>query len=704
MIPITLNGEPVYLLHYRADWQAGFDLSLVMPADIDRSQGGIEARAPLGETLRARVGFELQLFEDESAAFRVALQKLGDKRVLCPLWAAAHRYIGSAAVYLDENGEAYLDEEGNPYVGEGITTPYIGSAVWLFFQPDWSAWEVVQGSEGVPGFTTDAETIRVPLLLGRFEEPPRPKAVTDRLLTCSIRFAEQSPASQALLPMFMTAPQGPSIGGRELLAFPLDPDWSVEPEIGEVVVDREELPVGLGREPATSCFPQDSSRVVTLGYTPWRWIEVAKLVSFFLQQRGQAGHFWLPCPAADCYLTAAASATDTLLHVDDPSLLGDNQYLAFQLAGGLPVYARIYSVDTVGRTVTLAAPLGMFLPAGQVVGTAVLARFSSPELAMHFSTDSLAEARLSFLELGSEYYTPAGEVVGTTMGGLLPEVHLYRFTRAYPGQQIVNRYTSHERDLLLDGQLYLARPIEHDKTVDTIAIDDAVSTVRAAHFAGSPLALVPGGRLEAPLYCEIIEAELNAEGLVVNPISRAYGRVTKPRVDGTMVEVKVGSLLSGLDAAFPAMLLTPNCNVGLFTPPCGVSEAAHTYTGTLVSVVSGTVTLESLSRVAGGGLPTLFDGYFSYGRLCTGSGETFESRTIYSSAIVASGRMAFVLSHPLNLSVTGPVYVTPGCSGSFQECHLKFNNRPNFRGFPYMPASNPSLGSAGGDQESGSKK
>src|SRR5574343_1089651 len=115
MLPVTLAGEDLYLLHYTADWAAGFTLRVGLQSLIERSQGGIEARTPTGDTLRASVEFELQLFEEEISTFRVALQRLGGKRVLCPVWPAAHRYLTGATVYLAPDGSAYLDDTGAPY-------------------------------------------------------------------------------------------------------------------------------------------------------------------------------------------------------------------------------------------------------------------------------------------------------------------------------------------------------------------------------------------------------------------------------------------------------------------------------------------------------------------------------------------------------------------------------------------------------------
>lgn len=685
MLPVTLNGEDVYLLHYRAEWSSGFTLRVGMQSFIDRSQGGIEARTPLGNTLRTRLAFDLQLFERESAEFRVALQRLGGKRVLCPVWPAAHRYLTGASVYLAPDGSAYVDEEGNPYTSPaGVTTPYLAAGVWLLFEEDWSAWAVLLGDEE-PGFTPSATAVRVPLLLGRFEQRPRPRAHTDRLATVPISFVEQSPAAYALVPMTMAPAYGPSIGGVEIPVFPLPVDWSSEPEAGEVLVDRGEEQVGHGREPTSTYHPQDPARLVSASFSPYQWDELTRLLSFFHARRGQAQPFWLAHPLVECSLVAAADPYDTVLSVDDASLLGDNRYIF--LAG---VFASIASVDLEANTVTLDDALGVDAPAGTPVATAVLARFSTPELELRFSTDSLAETRIDFIELGAEYYLPTGEILRESFADLPVIAYLYRFTRAYPGQTIVNRYTSHERDLVLDGETFLARGIEHGAAKETIELEDVEAELKAPAFVGNPLHLFSPARLEVPLYCEIVECQVGPDGTVLNPISRLYGQVSGAPRRGQFFTARVGSILGEVSDDVPAFIVQKLCNVDLFSAPCGISEAAWTFTGTVDSISGHAVTLSSLVRVAGGGLPTIGDGWFASGRLWTGSGETYESRTIFNST-VGTGTVTLILSHPLNLTPGAPLYFAPGCGNTYAECVTKYDNRANFRGIPYLPLENPSL-------------
>jgi hypothetical protein len=704
MLPVTLStGEDVYLLYYRADWGNGFELRSHLLAKIDRSEGGLSARTPEGETLRSRFVFDLQLYQRESAEFRVALQRLANKRILCPFWPAAHNAYTGVAVYLAPGGEVYTTDDGSLYLGGGGELPWISSGLWLTFEQDWSHWEV-HSTELPAGFTPTSTAVRVPLLLGYFEAPPDPPALTDQLIACQIQFLESSPAALALRPVIVPPVYGPALHGEDVPLFPLAPDWASPPSAGGASVETDRGAVGLGRELVSTYYPQDSVRTLSLSYSPDTWTESAALLSFFLSRQGQIGTFWLPGPLSECQLVAPTSGVSAVIQVDEAALLGDNRYLAFIRPGQTPVMRKILSVDTTANTLTLDAAPGVFGIAEVSLVSLILVRFSKPEIGLRFSGGALDSCRLDFIEEPSETYTPTGETFGLTLGALPPVAYLYRFTRHYPGIDVVNRYTSFERDLVFEGETYLARAITHDHAVETITLDDIAATITSDSFTGNPLLMISPFRLEVPLYCEVIECQPLSDGTATGGISRIYGKISKPSIAGNIITAEIGSLLGGLTQNVPTLLLQTDCAVRLFSAPCGVAESAWTITGTVDSITGNVVALSALSMVAGGSLPTITDGFFSYGRLWTGSGETYESRTIYNSAVASGGHVSLVLSHPLNLTPTAPVYFAPGCGGTFTECQNKFSNRNRFRGFPYLPMANPSLVAIKTDPVTPSKK
>lgn len=699
MLPVTLNGEDVYLLHYRADWAGGFDLSVNMPTQIDRSQGGIEARTPTGETLRASLRLNLQLFAREVPEFTVALQRQAsnDRRILCPLWPALHRYLSGESVYVDGSGEVYVDEEGNPYTSDGgVTFPYIASTLWLLFEEDWSAWAVLVGDEA-PGFTPSATALRVPLLLGRFAQRPSPGCVTDRLVDCPIDFIEDSPASYALMPVPIAPPTGPSVLSREVFAFPFLPDWSTPPVAGEVYSEAERGDIGQGRERPSTFYPQAGARLQSASYQLYQWNELAGLLWFFFQRRAQAEPFWVPHPLLQCLLTADAEPSDTVLHVDEAALMGDNRYLVFAAADGSLVYAHVSAVDLEANTLTLSAPLGADLTVGQPLYTAVLSRFFKPEIQLRFATDILATVRIDFIEVPTEYFNPSGEVLGQTFGALPPVAWLYTFIRKYPSETVVERFTSWERDLFVDGNLYGKRPIEHDSIVDSADPEQSKMTLKTFAFSDNPIALLFSHALEVPLLIEVHSCCPQADGTGTNAEKMFTGTITNPRSNGPSLTAVAIHRLNVLSQKVPVPVVQPECNWSLFSEPCGLAASDWTWSAVIVAISGSSLTLGTLTRLNGGDAVTFGPGWFSFGRFwCGSTAADYGLRTIYNSTALSSGQITVSLARGFISppAVGATVYLRPGCNRSIASCRVRYNNYSNangFGGFPFVPVGNPSF-------------
>ena len=98
MISTTFNGEAVYLLPYRPDWSVKPSATFSMLTVEQRSLQGNEARKAYVAKLRTAFNFTAFLLGDESADFRVGLQRLENKRVLCPFWPSAAPYANPDAV------------------------------------------------------------------------------------------------------------------------------------------------------------------------------------------------------------------------------------------------------------------------------------------------------------------------------------------------------------------------------------------------------------------------------------------------------------------------------------------------------------------------------------------------------------------------------------------------------------------------------
>lgn len=697
MIATTFHGESVYLLPYRPDWSSGPVGRFTVLTDAVRSLQGRESRQAYGQTLRTQFDFSLLLYAVEQVEFRLALQRLENKRVLCPFWPAAAAYGAGTFAYTDSSGAFYTDSSGATYVSTSGESSALFTGIWLTFEPDLldrllagesvgTCYEVHETDAPV-SFTPTAAAVRVPLMLGVLADDPDPVPDTSVLLSCPIKFRESSPAGYALRCAAVAESAGPTLDtGITPKLFPLSPNWTRGRKAGAATVEITRNTIGHGRELAETYYPQKSSRLFTAGFSGYDWTELRELFRFFQNRQGPVEGFWLEGICDEMQLTAASSSASATISVDRTASLGDNRYIAIISPDGTRVHRRVSSVGT--GTLTLDSSPGVF-PAGSRIVALVLARFAKPELVLAFSTDRIADADIAFIETPEEYSHQTDETIGTTIGALLCKAALFRFFQKFPGGDLVHRFTSYERDVIADGETWAARPIDHGDITDTLDVEKTKVSLRARAFTGNPLMLFVPFRLEVPLWCEILECVPDASGVAGATTQRFLGRVGNPQFKGPEITAEVTHLLQDLNDPVPTLLIQPTCNYRIYSQPCGLSESAWTFTGAVVSVSGSTITVNSIARTAG--VPALPVGYFAYGRLWHGSGTSYASRTIYGSTAISGGAVTLSLSHAFDTPPTGTLNFSPGCSGSVDDCKNKFNNYARFGGFPFVPSGNPSL-------------
>lgn len=125
-------------------------------------------------------------------------------------------------------------------------------------------------------------------------------------------------------------------------------------------------------------------------------------------------------------------------------------------------------------------------------------------------------------------------------------------------------------------------------------------------------------------------------------------------------------------------VLTKTCVTQLFSPRCGVDRVAHTFTGTLTSVLS-------LNSFADSALARPND-WFTSGEFEMTSGAAQGARFKVRGYTSAGG--VFVFTQPtFILPSVGDAYVAyTGCQKRWAEdCVAKFNNGRRFQGQPHIP-------------------
>jgi uncharacterized phage protein (TIGR02218 family) len=253
--------------------------------------------------------------------------------------------------------------------------------------------------------------------------------------------------------------------------------------------------------------------------------------------------------------------------------------------------------------------------------------------------------------------------------GLLTVALCWRLERA---DGVALGFTSHDRDLVIDGLVYRAAPgmvpsaislsdgfdpasldIEGALTGDAIRAED----LRAGRWDGAALSL--------------FMTDWEAPGAEVLPIAR--GVLGEVSVKGDAFEAELRGPAALLDA--PAVEQTsPECRAQLGDKRCRVDMAPRTRITRIASVESeDSVTIADTP--AGDAL--------SYGRLRWIGG----ANSGLESAILSSDGPALTLREPpaFAAAVGDLVEIREGCDKRLATCAGRFGNALNLRGEPHLP-------------------
>ncbi len=151
------------------------------------------------------------------------------------------------------------------------------------------------------------------------------------------------------------------------------------------------------------------------------------------------------------------------------------------------------------------------------------------------------------------------------------------------------------------------------------------------------------------------------------------GRIgTIDRIGRTMAEITVNSDLVILDIEMPRNVYSPSCVHVLYDSGCGLAKNAFGANGS-VEAGSTTSVINWASASAA----------YKQGTITFTSGIN----NGVSGTIKDASSSALTLVAPLlNVPATSDTFTAyQGCDHTRETCQAKFDNLPNFRGFPYIP-------------------
>jgi uncharacterized phage protein (TIGR02218 family) len=155
------------------------------------------------------------------------------------------------------------------------------------------------------------------------------------------------------------------------------------------------------------------------------------------------------------------------------------------------------------------------------------------------------------------------------------------------------------------------------------------------------------------------------------------GKVSDISGDRTSLQINVKSQLELLNIQMPKNLYQAPCGHILYDTGCGLNTATFTHNFTLSTITDQHTLITKLDQ-------RLYpDGYFDQGVIICLTGVNAGTKRTVKSYV--GGTATIALSLPNMPSIGDTFSISAGCDKLKSTCQNKFNNLPQFRGFPFVP-------------------
>jgi uncharacterized phage protein (TIGR02218 family) len=234
-------------------------------------------------------------------------------------------------------------------------------------------------------------------------------------------------------------------------------------------------------------------------------------------------------------------------------------------------------------------------------------------------------------------------------------------------------FTSHDRDLEVDGLVYRAAPgmmpsaVSLSDGFDPASLDVA-GALSSAAITEADLGAGRWDGADLTLFLTSWEAP-GAERVVL-----AEGRIGEVAVKGNGFEAELRGMTALLDR--PVVEQTsPECRAELGDPRCRVDMAGRTLVTRVAALVDeDEVEVEAVTGPANA---------YAYGRLRWISGAN--SGLVSALLSSAGSRLRLREAPAFSASVGDLLEIREGCDKGFATCTGRFANGANFRGEPHLP-------------------
>lgn len=250
----------------------------------------------------------------------------------------------------------------------------------------------------------------------------------------------------------------------------------------------------------------------------------------------------------------------------------------------------------------------------------------------------------------------------------------------------VLRYTDFDTDLSYGGNVFSASGPVLKRGKTRIVIGLEVDTLDVEIYP-SPTDTIGGQSWLSAATAGVFDgATLKLERAFISPVPTVVGALimftgvfADLETARAMVSIRVNSDLAALQVQVPRNLYQASCLNVLYGADCKAVRATY--------AVNSTVTARTLSKILCGLAQA--EGYFDTGYV------------VFTSGVLAGTRRTIKAYKPGQFTVYNPFpsipgigdafTVYPGCDKALETCGSKFNNRLNFRGFPFIPVPETSI-------------
>ncbi len=246
---------------------------------------------------------------------------------------------------------------------------------------------------------------------------------------------------------------------------------------------------------------------------------------------------------------------------------------------------------------------------------------------------------------------------------------------------VVLGFTNHDRDIIIDGQRYLATPsfspsalvMSAGFSVDTIELAGVLS-----HAAIEASDLSAGRFDGAEIRLFLVDWSQPDAGSV----ALSSGHFGTVREEDKKFSVEVRGLTDALDAPV-VELYSPECRAELGDARCRVNLQPYKFKAVITRVID----MQNFLVTAPVSGYFQLAGYLAYGRVrwLSGNNDSDEGEILTSGSAGASIQIGLRAPPRLGLQVGDRLDITAGCDKRQDSCINKFYNRLNFRGEPFVP-------------------